>query len=150
MLELQHILPPGCKPVVPGLSATVKEMMPTLIETVAKCWTQIPDSDLELLLKFKENTPILAFRKYKTEVYLNIFGFNLHNRFRPLALVSDIYLKFKMGIPESPKAPNWIHAIPLTPQTLSPAETLLMHRITHSLFWTVYMDCKKRLENINK
>ena len=143
MLQLQHLLPPNCKPIVPGLSANVKKFMPTLVEKVAAGWAPIPESQIETLLVIEEMVPCLAFRKNKQEVYIHVFGFDLESALKPLGKVHELYYKYKLGDPEFPRDRNWIHTIPLPGSNLNPKEILLIHEITHSLFWSVYMDLKR-------
>ena len=64
-----------------------------------------------------------------------------------IQLVAKLYEKFNLGKPTFlPEEPNWIHTIPLPGADLSPEETLLIHQITQSLFWTIYMDYKRTNE----
>jgi hypothetical protein len=59
--------------------------------------------------------------------------------------VVGLYIKFKLGTQTFlPGELNWIHTIPIAEKELSPAETLFIHQLTQSMFWTIYMDYKGR------
>lgn len=145
MLQLQHLVPPGHKDIVPGVSSKVQGFMPKLIEKVGEAWTPIPESDLDTFLQIKEMTPCHAFRKNKKEVYIHVFGFEGCDNFKALNIVIGIYGKYKLGFPKFPTQGNWMHTIPIPGPTLTTSENLLIHQIAHSLFWTVYMDFNKNV-----
>jgi hypothetical protein len=132
------------------LSGRVKELMPKIVNLVAKGWTPIPDSELEVFLVVKKEVPVFAIRKNKKEVYVHVFCFEMGDKMESLEVVNNLYLKYRLGIPEFPKRPNWIHTIPLPGQKPSPSEITLIHEITQSLFWSVYMDFKRIVENRQK
>lgn len=114
--------------------------MPYFIEKAPRGWAPIPDTTLEIFLSMKYEVPCLAFRKDKKELYVHVFCFEGSDQSKPLGIVSDLYAKCKLGIPEFPRRSNWIHTIPLDGPKLSSPEVLLIHQITQSIFWTVYMD----------
>jgi hypothetical protein len=143
-LRLSHFKPDGYPEVYPGTSAEVKAMMPYLVENTSRKWTKVPDHDLEVFAIQRMEVPILAFRKNGKEVYLHIFCNEYMNPLYAMQIVIDRYAKFKFGQPVFiPEEPNWIHTLPLPGANLSEAETLLIHQITQSLFWTIFMDYKK-------
>jgi hypothetical protein len=143
-LRLSHFVPKGHQQVHPGSSTETKEMMPFLVENTSRRWTKIPNRDLEVFAIQRMEVPCLAFRKNGTEVYLHIFCNEFMNPLYAMQMVIDRYTKFKFGKPVFiPEEPNWIHTIPLPGADLSAAETLLIHQITQSLFWTIYMDYKR-------
>ena len=120
-------------------------MMLYLTEKVSRGWTKIPNHDLEAFTNQKMDVPCLAFRKDGKEVYLHIFCNEFMKPFFALQIVAQLYTKFKLGKPAFKAGePNWIHTIPLRGADLTEQETLLIREITHSLFWTVFMDYKKR------
>jgi hypothetical protein len=143
-LRLSHFVPDGHPQVHPGTSSEVKEMMPYLVANASRKWTKVPNHDLELFSVQKMGVPIVAFRKNGQEVYLHIFCNEYMNPMFAMQIVADRYAKFNLGKPAfNPKEPNWIHTIPLPGAELSPEETLLIHQIAHSLFWTIFMDYKR-------
>jgi hypothetical protein len=149
MLVLQHLLPEGNSPVLPpDHSEKLRELMLYLHPRIAKGWTAIPDTELETFFIFKKEVPTLAFRKHKKEAYVHIFCFESHILTDSLNIVSSLYFKFRLGIPEMPVRPNWIHTVPLPGQNLSQEEILLTYQITQSLFWTVYADFKKHRRKV--
>jgi hypothetical protein len=88
--------------------------------------------------------PTLGFRKNGKEVYLHVFCNIFMNPIYAMRLVVDLYAKYKFGQPKFiPEEQNWIHTIPIIPEELNPAETLLTHQVAQSLFWTIYMDYKR-------
>lgn len=147
-LRLSHFVPDGHPQVHPGMSSEVREMMPFLVNTVSKGWTKIPNHDeLELLADRKMTVPVLGFRKNRKEVYLHIFCNEFMNPIYALQIVSNLYLKFKLGTPAfAPNEFNWIHSIPLLPSELTPADTIMTHQITQSLFWTIHDDYRRNLK----
>lgn len=121
-------------------------MMPGLIERVAVVWTKIPNhNELEIFAKFGMEVPLIAFGKNGKEVYLHIFCNEFMIPFYALDFVIRFYTKLKLGKPELlARERNWIHTIPLSLADLDKVETLLIHQLAHSLFWTVYVDYKGR------
>jgi hypothetical protein len=143
-LKLSHFKPKGYPAVYPGTSAQVKEMMPYLITKVSRGWTKIPHYDLEAYATRDMNVPYLGFRKGRSEVYIHVFCNEFVNPLFAAKMVVNLYQKFNLGEPTfSQEEPNWIHTIPLPGADLSPEETLVIHQITQSLFWTIYMDYKR-------
>jgi hypothetical protein len=62
----------------------------------------------------------------------------------PIQIVIQLYHKYTLGKPTFVmENPNWIHTIPIPGAVLDHAEIMLIHQLTHSLFWTIYMDCKR-------
>jgi hypothetical protein len=62
--------------------------------------------------------------------------------------VVNLYTKYKFGKPTFiPEELNWIHTIPIPGKELDQAKTLLIHQLTQSMFWTIYMDYKGRSGN---
>jgi hypothetical protein len=145
--RLSHFVPDGHPQVHPGSSSEVKEMMPYLIEKVPRGWTAVPGrADLELFATRQRKVPILGFKKNKKEVYVHIFCNEFMDPLPAVNIVINLYVKYKLGNPVFiPKEPNWIHTIPIPGANLNQAETLFIHQLTQSLFWTIYMDYKKRL-----
>jgi hypothetical protein len=147
--RLSHFVPDGYPQVYPGSSAEVKEMMPFLIEKVSRGWTNVPHHELEVFATRSMEVPYLGFRKKGTEVYVHVFCNEFMNPMYALQIVVNLYNKFNLGksvfVPEEV---NWIHTIPIPGANLSEAETLLIHQLTQSLFWTIYMDYKKRSKEI--
>jgi hypothetical protein len=143
-LRLSHFKPDGHPEVYPGKSAEVKEMMPDLIKRVSMGWTKIPHHDLEAFSTRNMNVPILGFRQKGKEVYVHVFCNEFMNPFYAVQIVANLYRKFNLGKPAfTAGEPNWIHTIPIPGAALTPEETLLIHQITQSLFWTIYMDYKR-------
>ena len=144
--RLKHFVPDGCPQIHPGSSSEVKEMMPYLIERVSREWTTVPNHDgLEVFAPLKGEVPCLAFRKRGKEAYLHIFCNEFINPIYSMGMVVNIYAKFNLGKPAFiPEEQNWIHTIPIPGTSLSQGETLLTHQLTQSLFWTIYMDFKRR------
>lgn len=144
-LRLSHFVPSGQPEVHPGMSSEVREMMPYLVETVSRGWTKIPKhDDLEVFADRKMNVPLLAFRKNRKEVYLHVFCNEFMNPIYAIQIVSNLYTKFNFGKPAfALKEPNWIHTIPIPGPGLSEAETLMIHQVTQSLFWTIHADYKR-------
>jgi len=145
--KLRHFVPDGHPQVYPGTSPEVKAMMPYLIEGVPRGWTVVPGhDDLELFATRKLEIPILGFRKNKKEVYVHVFCNEFVHPLDAVQIVLTLYLKFKLGTPAFlPEERNWIHTIPIPGANLSQAETLFIHQLIHSMFWTIYMDYKKRM-----
>ena len=144
--RLSHFVPDGHPKVYPGSSPEVKEMMPYLIERVPRGWTVVPGhDDLELFATRKMEVPVLGFRKNKNEIYVHIFCNEFINPLDAVQIVLNLYIKFKLGNPAFlPEEKNWIHTIPIPGAELGPAERLFIHQLTQSLFWTIYIDYKKR------
>jgi hypothetical protein len=144
-LRLSHFVPDGYPQVYPGSSAEVKQMMPYLIERAPKRWTKVPNHDIEILATLKKDVPSLGFRKNAKEVYVHIFCNEFINPLNAMHMVVSMYIKFDLGEPTFiPKELNWIHSIPLPGGQLTNAETMLIHQLTQSMFWTIYMDFKQR------
>jgi len=143
-LRLSHFKPDGHPEVYPGRSAEVKEMMPDLIKRVSKGWTKIPNRDLEAFATRNMGVPLLGFRKKGTEVYVHVFCNEFVSPVYAVQMVANLYQKFNLGKPAfAAGEPNWIHTIPIPGAELPPEETLLIHQLTQSLFWTIYMDYKR-------
>jgi hypothetical protein len=67
------------------------------------------------------------------------------NPFYAIQMVVELYIKFNLGKPTFiPEELNWIHTIPMPGKELGKAETLFIHQLTQSMFWTIYMDYKRR------
>jgi len=142
--RLSHFKPEGYPEVYPGSSAEVKEMMPNLITKVPRGWTKIPNYELEAFATRNMDIPCIGFRKGRKEVYIHVFCNEFVNPLFAIQIVANLYKQFNLGDPAfSPEELNWIHTIPLPGADLSAKETLLIHQITQSLFWTIYMDYKK-------
>jgi hypothetical protein len=144
--RLRHFVPDGHPQVNPGTSSEVKEMMPYLIEKVSRGWTKVPNhDDFELFTTLKMDVPILAFRKNGKEVYVHVFCNDFMDPIYAIQIVINLYSKYKLGKPAFiPKERNWIQTIPIPGGNLSQAEMLFIHELTQSLFWTIYMDFKRR------
>ena len=143
--RLSHFVPDGHPQVYPGRSAEVKAMMPDLIKKVPKGWTKAPNHDFELFATRNMEVPILGFRKDGKEVYVHVFCNEFINPLYAIQIVVNLYTKFKLGKPAFiPEELNWIHTIPIPGKELGQAETLLIHQLTQSMFWTIYMDYKRR------
>jgi hypothetical protein len=121
-------------------------MMPGLIERVAAGWTKVPNHNgLEMFVKFQKEVPILAFKKNGKEVYLHVYCNEFMALFYAMEFVINLYAQLKLGESEFiPTEKNWIHSIPLSPADLDKEETLLIHQLAHSLFYTVCRDYEKR------
>jgi hypothetical protein len=144
-LRLSHFVPDGHPEVYPGRSAEVKAMMPDLIKRVPRGWTKVPNYDFELFATRKMDVPILGFRKNRKEIYVHVFCNEFINPFNAVQIVANLYTKFKLGKPAFlPEELNWIHTIPIPGNELGHAETMLIHQLTQSMFWTIYMDYKGR------
>jgi hypothetical protein len=145
LFRLNHFLPHGHPKMDLGPHSPVKAIMPYLIENCPIRWTKIPDhEDLDMLASRKEDVPLIGFRKNGREVYLHIFCNEFIDPMCPMQIVINMYLKFKLGKAEFQREEkNWIHTIPLAMGHLSLEEIILIHDITHSLFWTIYLDYKK-------
>jgi hypothetical protein len=143
--RVNHFVPDGHPKVYPGITPEVKEMMPYLIHNVPRGWTAVPGHQgLELFAKKEMEIPILAFRKNKKEVYVHVFCNEFMDSLNPIQIVIQLYHKYKLGGPTFViEHPNWIHTIPIPGAVLDQAEILLIHQLTHSLFWTIYMDYKR-------
>ena len=127
----------------PGSSAEVQALMPALVETTGKRWTKIPGHNLEVFSVLKMRVPSLAFRRNGKEIYLHIFCNEFVNPLNAMQQVFAMYVKFNLGKPLFlPEELNWIHSIPLDERGLSQAEILFTYQITHSMFWSIYMDFK--------
>jgi|GEM_PF-1380065 len=149
-LRLSHFVPDGYPQVYPGSSAEVKEMMPFLIEKAPRGWTSIPNHELEVFATRSMDVPYLGFRKNGKEVYVHVFCNEFIKSMYALQIVINLYNKFNLGKPTFlPEDKNWIHTIPIPGADLIEAETLLIHQVTQSLFWTIYMNYKKRSKEIN-
>ncbi|MBS1605557.1 MAG: hypothetical protein JST42_23030 [Bacteroidetes bacterium] len=148
-VKLRHFVPEGHPQVHPGMSTEAREMMPYLVETVSRGWTKLPKrEDLEIFVTLKMEVPVLGVRKNGKEVYLHIFCNELMYPLYPIQLVIKLYEKYFLGKPGfSPDERNWIHSIPIPGTSLNPAETLLTHQLTQSLFWTVFMDYKRNKQS---
>jgi len=143
-LRLSHFKPDGHPEVYPRQSAEVKEMMPDLIKGVSKGWTKIPHHDLEAFATRNMGVPLLGFRKKGEEVYVHVFCNEFVNIDYAAEIVANLYQKFNLGKPAfAAEEPNWIHTIPIPGADLTPEETFLIHQLTQSLFWTIYMDYKR-------
>ena len=143
--RLTHFVPNGFPQVFPGSSEEVKQMMPYLIETTPVGWTKIPNHmEIEMFASRKGKIPIIGFRKNGKEAYVHVFCNEFVNPKHAIQIVAAMYLKFRFGKPQYVKTiRNWIHTIPVSPATFDPAETLLTHQLTNSIFWTIYMDYKR-------
>lgn len=120
-------------------------MMPDLIEKVTKGWTKVPNHDLEIFATRKKEVPCIGSKKNHKEVYLHVFCNEFMKPFDAIQIVSSLYQRFKLGKPGFiPEEQNWIHTIPIPGPALSEAETLFIHQLAQYLFWTIYMDYKKR------
>jgi hypothetical protein len=144
MINIQHLLPPGHAAIIPNPNDQLLKIMQYLVNEnkMSRGWVLIPDTEIEIFFKLTEQIPVLAFRKHKKEVYVHILGLESYNLANPFALVRALYAKLKLGIPEKPDRPNWIHTIPLAGPALSAEEVMLIHQITKSFFGTLYMDYK--------
>lgn len=143
-LKLSHFKPDGCPEVYPGSSDEAKEIVRFLIGKVSKGWTKIPNHDLEAFATRSMDVPYLGFRKGRKEVYVHIFCNEFMNPFYAIQIVANLYKKFNLGKPVFSTAErNWIHTIPLPGAQLTEEETLLIHQLTQSLFWTIFMDYKR-------
>jgi hypothetical protein len=143
--RLSHFVPDGHPQVFPGHSAEVKAMMPELIKKAPRGWTKVPNHDLEVFATRKGEVPCLGFRKNGKEVYVHVFCNEFMNPFYAIQIVFNLYTKFKLGKPTFLlEELNWIHTIPIAEKALSPAETMFIHQLTQSMFWTIYMDYKRR------
>jgi hypothetical protein len=143
--RVSHFVPDGHPQIFPGRSAEVIAMMPDLIEKVPRGWTKIPNHDLEVFAKKIMDVPSLGFKKDGKQVYLHVFCNEFMNPFYAIQLVAELYNKFNLGNPTFvPEELNWIHTIPIPGKELSEAETLFIHQVTQSMFWTIYMDYKRR------
>ena len=144
--RLSHFVPDGHPPVYPGSSSEVKEMMPYLIKKVPKGWTKVPNhTEFELFATRKIEVPLLGVRKNGKEVYVHVFCNEFLDPIYAIQIVSGLYSKFKLGKPAFiTEGHNWIHTIPIPGVGLTEAETVLVHQLTQSLFWTIYMDYKRR------
>ena len=121
-------------------------MMPYLIEKVPKGWTKVPNhTAFELFATRKMEVPLLGIRKNGKEVYVHVFCNEFLDPVYAMPIVIGLYNKFKLGKPTFiTEEHNWIHTIPIPGEELTEAEALLMHQLTQSMFWTIYMDYKRR------
>lgn len=143
--KLSHLVPDGHPKMHPRNPPEVKEMMPYLVERSSSGWTTIPQHEnLELFAIKKMEVPILGFRKNKKEVYLHVFCNEFVIPAVAMQIVLSLYHKYKLGESKFVREePNWIHTIPLPGPGLSQSDTLLIHEITLSLFWTIYVDFQR-------
>ena len=96
-------------------------------------------------LRKEMEIPVLAFRKSKKEVYVHVFCNEFMDPLNPVQIVIQLYHKYALGKPNFVvKDRNWIETIPIPGTVLDQAEILLIHQLTHSLFWTIYMDYKRQ------
>ncbi len=143
-LRLSHFKPEGHPEIYPGTSDEVKQIMRSLILEVSQKWTKIPNYALEALATQNMNVPCLAFKKDGKEVYVHIFCNEFMNPLYAFQIVANLYKKFKLGKPSFlPEEKNWIHTVPLPGPELSDKETMIIHQLTQSLFWTIFMDYKR-------
>lgn len=88
----------------------------------------------------KKEILILGFRKANKEVFIHIFCNEFCNPIYAFQIVAGLYSKHNLGTPKFiPEELNWVHTIPLPGSTLTPEETMLIHQLTNSMFWTIFM-----------
>jgi len=137
---VQHYLPEDQPSMNAPDSGQVADLLCYLIEkgqSKMSSWTHIPNTDLEMRLRYWHGVACLLFRKDRTWIYAHIFCYCQEQSELALCLVKRMYFKFRRKMPARPGSGRWIHTVPIHEGNLLADELGLIDEIMQFIYWSI-------------
>ena len=143
MFHVQQLLPKNYEPANPVLPPGFMEFAATL-KGVDSDWVRVPDSKLSIKLAVMINGASIEIKKHGKMALIGLCCFEPEYRSGLLKVVKRLYKDNRLGEPQQPRLPCWVHMIPVKGTSLDEDELTLSGWLVITFYWVIFGQQMKR------